>query len=269
MAVFSKEQLTEAALTKRSLLCVGLDPDPALLPAAVDPTPLGIRRFLFEIIDATRDLAIAYKPNLAFFEAMGAPGWVLLQETIAHIGSQHLVVADAKRGDIGNTARFYAEAIFNDLNASAVTLSPYMGLDAIAPWCAYPDTFSFVLALTSNPGGLDFQLHGPAGQPLYAEVIRKCKAQAGESELGFVMGATRPAQMAEIRALAGDSWLLVPGIGAQGGDLQAVLQNSCLPDGTGVLINASRSILYASKGADYATAARTAARQLVAEMQRG
>ncbi len=246
---------------KRSYLCVGLDPDPSKLPTGVDT-----EAFLSAIIGATAPYAVAYKPNLAFFEAMGAEGWAMLKRLIAEIPKGFLVIADAKRGDIGNTARMYARAMFDDLGAHAVTLSPYMGRDAIEPFLGIKDRWAVVLGLTSNPGAEDFETQLLAdGKPLYQRVVEQVASWGSMEDTMFVVGATRPDQLAEIRALVPHHFFLVPGVGAQGGSLQEV-SNAGLTEDCGLLVNSSRGILYASSGSDFAQAAGRAAKALQLEM---
>ncbi len=212
---------------------------------------------------------MAYKPNAAFFEALGAEGSRILAETIAYIGPDHLVIYDAKRGDIGNTARRYAAAAFGHLGADAITVAPYMGKDSVAPFLAdYPDRWVVLLALTSNDGSKDFQLtEQEDGQPLFAKVMRRAQAWATPGQLMFVCGATHPEQFSALRQAAPDHFFLVPGIGAQGGDLAAVCRYGMNED-VGLLVNSSRGILYASGGEDFAAAARAAARELQGEMEK-
>lgn len=254
--------LSAAAHAKRSLLCVGLDPDPAKLPAHLPNTAAGVVQFCREIIAATEAHAIAYKVNTAFFEALGVEGWRALAEVAALLPSNTLRIADAKRGDIGNTASRYAEAFFHQLPFDALTVAPYMGHDSVTPFLAYPGKWVFLLGLTSNPGAADFQLHDPQ-HPLFEQVITTSQRWAAHQpgHLGFVAGATQTAHLARMRALAPEQWLLVPGVGAQGGDLDAVCQAAAI-DGGGLLINASRSILYASSAPDFAQAAAREAQAL-------
>lgn len=245
--------------SKNTCLCVGLDVDLDRIPQHLKQYEDPVFEFNKQIIDATKDLCVAYKPNLAFYEALGAKGWQSLEKTIAHIPAEHLVIADAKRGDIGNTSRLYAQAMFEQLGADAVTIAPYMGEDSVKPFLSYPGKWVIVLALTSNAGSNDFQFTPQEnGEPLYAKVIRKCRSWANPDQLMFVVGATHPEKFAEIRELAPDNFLLVPGVGAQGGDLQGVLKYGRNELG-GLLINSSREIIYASNGEDFAQQARAAA----------
>ncbi len=251
---------------KQSYLCVGLDPDLAKLPRHVLRLADPIFEFNKQIIDATHTFAVAYKPNLAFYEALGAAGWESLRKTIDYIPEECFVIADAKRGDIGNTSQLYAKAFFETLGADAITVAPYMGEDSVKPFVGFKDKWVIVLAHTSNPGSQDFQLMRDAdGELLFEKVIQKTRQWATPDQLMFVVGATRADRMASIRTLAPDHFFLVPGVGAQGGDLEAISQKGMNAQ-CGLLVNASRSILYASSGEDYAEAAGAEARKLQTEM---
>lgn len=228
----------------RSVLCVGLDPDLDRLPEGYPRTIQGLEEHLKEVILCTHGFAVAYKPNSAFFESWGAAGWEMLKRIVHFIQSESdcLVILDAKRGDLGNTASHYARAAFDELKADAITLSPYMGRESLEPFLLREKVASFVLCLTSNSGALDFQYHG--NPPLYEKVASLCNQWHGTSgNLGLVVGATRdPSELRSIRSLAPDLIFLVPGVGSQGGDLDAVMSVA----GPDVLINASRSVLFAS-----------------------
>lgn len=251
---------------KQSYLCVGLDADVAKLPGHLLSLADPIFEFNKQIIDATRPFAVAYKPNLAFYEALGAAGWESLRKTIAYIPRECLVIADAKRGDIGNTSHLYAKAFFETLGADAVTVAPYMGEDSIKPFVGFPGKWVIVLAHTSNPGSQDFQVvRDDQGELLFEKVIRKARQWATPDQLMFVVGATHADRMGAIRALAPEHFFLVPGVGAQGGDLQAISKQGMNAQ-CGLLVNASRSILYASSGEDFAEAAKSEAQKLQAEM---
>jgi orotidine-5'-phosphate decarboxylase len=258
------EKLATAVWQRDSLLCIGLDPDPKKLPPVALQQDDPIVWFNRAIIEATADLAVAYKLNMAFFEAQGEAGWRALRVTIAAVPADALVILDAKRGDIGNSAWQYADALYDTLGVDAATVSPYMGMDAVKPFAAYEDRLTFVLAATSNPGAAAIQDCLTAdGLPLYRHVSRlTAELDDGRGCLGLVAGATRPERLADIREEAPDSWLLVPGVGAQGGDLAASLQAGLTPAGQGVLITASRSVLYASSDDRFAEAARRAAKEL-------
>ena len=249
-----------------SLLCVGLDPDPARFPAARRDRPDAIARFCCEIADATAPFACAFKPQIAYFAAGRAEAQ--LEAVIDHIRTRHPdipVVLDAKRGDIGSTAEYYAREAFERYQADAVTLSPFMGQDTLAPFLAYQDKGCFLLCRTSNPGGNDLQMLRVDGEPLFERIARLAagpwNAGGPPGRIGLVVGATYPQELERVRALAPQLPLLVPGIGAQGGDVAATVAAGQTTSGTGLLINSSRAILYASQGDDYAVAAAAAARR--------
>ncbi|MEZ4984426.1 MAG: orotidine-5'-phosphate decarboxylase [Saprospiraceae bacterium] len=227
-----------------------------------------IYRFNQAIIDATRDLCVAYKPNTAFYEAMGTQGWEVLQATLAYIGDNHLKIADAKRGDIGNTSRMYARTFFETMKADAVTIAPYMGADSVQPFLGFEDKWAILLALTSNKGSSDFQLTPQEqDEPLYAKVMRQAQEWASADELMFVCGATHPEKFRELRRLAPEYFFLVPGIGAQGGDLEAVARFG-MNDHCGLLVNSSRGIIYAGTQEDFAEKARSSAAALQLQMEK-
>jgi len=250
---------------KKSFLCVGLDPDLERIPASCGEGVEGMENFCRDIIARTRAYAVAYKPNLAFFEQCGSAGWAALERIVALIPSDCLVIADAKRGDIGNTAARYADAMFNALGADAVTVAPYMGADSVKPFLAAgPGRWTILLALTSNPSAEDFEFHS-GQEPLYRRVIQLGQTWGTPDNLMFVVGATRPEMLAEIRREAPDHFFLVPGVGAQGGTVQAVSEAG-LNDKCGLLINSSRGILYASDGEDFAERAGAAAQAMQEEM---
>ncbi len=256
-----RRKLRESVERNNSLLCVGLDPDPEKLPAGVS-----IAQFNRAIIEATSDLVCAYKPNLAFYESQGLEGLRALEETIACIPSGIPIIGDAKRGDIGNTARQYARALFDGFGFDAATLSPYLGLDSIEPFIAYASKFTFLLCRTSNPGAKDFQDLLVQGQPLYEHVAVKAGEWNVHGNIGLVVGATYPRELARIRQLCPAMCLLIPGVGAQGGDIEAVVRHGTDESGMNAVINASRAVLYASAGPDFADAARISATKLRAEM---
>ncbi len=260
----TRTELISLIRRKRSLLCVGLDTEEHLVPEHFKAESHPVRAFNEAIVEVTHDLAVAYKLNLAFYEALGDQGWPDLEATIAYIRSKGdcFIIADAKRGDIGNTARKYAEAFFDKLGVDAVTLSPYMGRDSIEPFLKQPGKWAIVLGITSNPGAEDFQfLPTGNGKRLFETVIERTAQWGGQDELMFVTGATRPEILAQARALAPDHFLLVPGVGAQGGDLNAVLDAGMTTDG-GLLINSSRGVLFAGSGEQAIPMARRAAQQL-------
>jgi orotidine-5'-phosphate decarboxylase len=264
-----KEQLVALIKQKKSLLCVGLDTDLEKIPSAIshfskDP----IFEFNKLIIDATLEYAVSYKPNTAFYEAMGLKGWESLQKTIDYIGDRAFVIADAKRGDIGNTSKMYAKAFFEEMKAHAVTVAPYMGEDSVTPFLGYDGKWVIVLGLTSNKGSEDFQqLTLQNNEKLYTEVIRKVATWGDSSQLMFVVGATQAEYIQAIRKIVPDHFLLIPGVGAQGGDLDAVCKYGVTKDG-GLLINASRSILYASSGNDFQAAAAAEAFKMKSAMEK-
>jgi len=253
---------------KKSFLCVGLDTEWSKIPPHLLGTDDPVLEFNRQIIDATRDLCVAYKPNLAFYEALGPKGWETLAQTIAYIGDQHLIIADAKRGDIGNTSRMYAEAFFHKLGCSAVTVAPYMGEDSVAPFLGFEGKWAIVLALTSNKGSADFQRNWlkDSREPLWESVVRVVQTWGSPENLMFVIGATHPEAFVRVRQLAPDHFLLVPGVGAQGGDLKAICEHGMNRD-CGLLINASRSILYASNSENFAEKARAEAQRLQHDME--
>jgi orotidine-5'-phosphate decarboxylase len=266
----TRSALVSLIRRKKSLLCVGLDTEEHLIPEHFGQESHPVRAFNEAIVEVTHDLAVAYKLNLAFYEALGEEGWLDLEATIAYIRSKGdcLIIADAKRGDIGNTARKYAEAFFDVLGVDAITLSPYMGRDSIEPFLHRPGKWAIVLGITSNAGADDFQFMADAqGNRLFEEVISKCARWGGRDELMFVTGATRPELLQRARELAPDHFLLVPGVGAQGGDLDAVLDAGLTREG-GLLINSSRGVLYAGQGQQAIPMARQAAKAMQEAMAR-
>lgn len=254
---------------KGSCLCVGLDTDPSRLPSHFAGDPDAVFHFNKAIVEATHDLAVAYKPNLAFYEATGAKGMVQLEKTVDFIRSLDpnlLIIADAKRGDIGNTADQYARSIFIHYDFDAVTLSPYMGRDSIDSFLKYDGKWAILLGLTSNPGSHDLQLNRLAnGEPVFLYMIRKSAGWGSPENMMFVVGATHPDHLVQIREVVPDHFLLVPGVGAQGGSLDMVLRYG-MNALTGLLINSSRAIIYAGSGPDFAEKARGAALQNRSEM---
>jgi len=251
---------------KRSFLCVGLDVDMARIPVHLHREANPVFAFNKAIVDATADLAIAYKPNLAFYEALGTDGMKQLEMTVDYIRSKDpnlFIIADAKRGDIGNTAEQYAKAFFLHFDFDAITLSPYMGRDSIEPFLQFPGKWAIVLALTSNPGASDFQLlNVDQDQPLYEHVLMQTVSWGTVDNLMFVVGATRSDHLTSIRRIAPEHFLLVPGIGAQGGSMEMVMEHGKSSKG-GLLINNSRGILYAGNGIDFAEKAREAAQRML------
>lgn len=252
----TRQQLFAQIKEKNTFLCVGLDTDLSRIPRHLLREDDPIFAFNKAIIDATHDVCVAYKPNIAFYEALGASGWESLRKTLDYIPDTHFTIADAKRGDIGNTSRMYARAFFSTMDFDAVTVAPYMGVDSVAPFLEFDDKWVILLGLTSNQGSQDFQLQtNQQGTPLYETVIRTAQSWGSPDNLMFVIGATHPEKFADIRSLAPEHFFLVPGVGAQGGSLEAVVQYG-RNDLGGLLINSSRGILYASDGKDFAEAAR-------------
>ena len=256
----NKAKLVELIRSRKSFLCVGLDTDTTKLPAGV-----GALEFNKAVIDATREFAVAYKPNLAFYEAMGRQGWDILEETVAYIGNEHFTIADAKRGDIGNTSSYYAKAFFETYGFDSITVAPYMGKDSVSPFLQFQDKWAIVLALTSNEGSEDFQTQKIGEEYLFEKVLRDVASWGTDENTMFVVGATKAESLAQIRQIIPNHFLLVPGVGAQGGSLQEVVKYGMNSE-VGLLVNASRSILYASSGTDYASAAATEAKKMQKEM---
>ncbi|WP_053992141.1 orotidine-5'-phosphate decarboxylase [Mangrovimonas sp. TPBH4] len=263
------EQLVEQIKLKNSFLCVGLDVDLNKIPPHLLKEEDPIFAFNKAIIDATHDLCVAYKPNIAFFEAYGLKGWQALEKTISYINENYpeiFTIADAKRGDIGNTSTMYAKAFFEDLAFDSVTIAPYMGKDSVEPFLAFNDKHTILLALTSNQGAFDFQTKLIEGKELYKHVLETSKTYQNSENLMYVVGATKAEYLAEIRTIVPDSFLLVPGVGAQGGNLQEVCKYG-MNDQVGLLINSSRGIIYASQGEDFAEAAAKEAKVLQEQMK--
>ncbi len=258
------ERLDEASKKNNSLLCIGLDIDLKKIPASLLNKGDPIFDFNKAIIDSTKDLVCAYKPNIAFYEMYGIYGLQALIKTIEYIGGEVPVILDAKRGDIGNTALAYAKAVFDVFKADAVTLNPYMGFDSIEPFLMYKDKGLFILCLTSNHSSKDFQTDG--AEPLYKQVAKKVKIWNNFGNCGLVVGATNPEELKEIRSIAGEMPILIPGIGAQGGDLHSSVRFGVTKKGDRAIINSSRGIIYASTGEDFAGTARVAARKLKEEI---
>jgi len=262
------EQLVSQIKQKRSFLCIGLDVDLDKIPAHLLKLEDPIFQFNKAIIDATHHLCVAYKPNTAFYEAYGIKGWQALEKTIDYINEKYpeiFTIADAKRGDIGNTSTMYAKAFFNDLAFDSVTVAPYMGKDSVEPFLAFKDKHTIMLALTSNEGAFDFQTLTVNNQELYKEVLQVSKSWKNSENLMYVVGATKAEYFKEIRKIVPDSFLLVPGVGAQGGNLQDVCKYG-LSENIGLLINSSRGIIYASNSDDFAEVAAIKAKELQVEM---
>jgi len=265
----NRQQLIQEIFEKQTFLCVGLDSDPLKLPTHLQGDPQGVVKFNKAIIDATAPYCVAYKPNLAFYEAGGVRGMQDFEETIQYLQQNyphHFIIADAKRGDIGNTSKLYARTFFEEYQVDALTVAPYMGEDSVTPFLGYEDKWVILLALTSNKGSHDFQLTADsAGERLFEKVIRTAQTWAGPDQLMFVVGATQGRMFEDIRRVAPNNFLLVPGVGAQGGSLQEVCRYGMTRD-CGLLVNSSRGIIFASQGTDFAQAAASAAKKLQTEM---
>ena len=262
------QQLINQVKKKQSFLCIGLDVDLNKIPKylLVDSDP--IFAFNKAIIDATHHLCVAYKLNTAFYEAYGIKGWQALEKTINYLNKNHpeiFTIADAKRGDIGNTSTMYAKAFFDDLGFDSVTVAPYMGKDSVEPFLAFKDKHTILLALTSNQGAFDFQTLSVNNNQLYKEVLKVSKSWENSENLMYVVGATKAEYLTEIRQIIPNSFLLVPGVGAQGGNLQEVCKYG-MTDTIGLLINSSRGVIYASQGEDFADAAAKKAQELQSQM---
>ena len=264
-----KQQLFENIKRKKSFLCVGLDTDIKKIPEHLLKEEDPIFAFNKAIIDATADLCIAYKPNLAFYESMGVKGWIAFEKTVEYIKTNYpdqFIIADAKRGDIGNTSAMYARTFFEELNIDSVTVAPYMGEDSVTPFLTYEGKWVILLALTSNKGSHDFQLtEDPNGERLFEKVLRKSQEWGNDGQMMYVVGATQGKAFEDIRRIAPNHFLLVPGIGAQGGSLEEVCKYGMTTD-CGLLVNSSRGIIYASQGEDFAEVAAQKAHELQQEM---
>ena len=267
----NREQLFEQIKQKRSFLCVGLDTDIRKIPAHLKDTSDPIFAFNKEIIDATQDLCVAYKPNLAFYESMGVAGWISLEKTVHYIREKYpeqFIIADAKRGDIGNTSNLYARAFFEHMDFDAVTVAPYMGEDSVKPFMTYLDRWVILLALTSNKGAADFQYlkNDATGDQLFESVLKTSQTWGTTDNMMYVVGATKAEKLEEIREIVPDHFLLVPGVGAQGGSLEEVAKYG-MNDMCGLLVNSSRQIIYASNGEDFAEKARAEAMNVQVDME--
>lgn len=263
----TRQELIEQIRSKRSFLCVGLDTDLSKIPPFLLETEDPIFEFNKTIIDATKDYAVAYKPNIAFYECYGPQGWKSLQKTIEYIPQNIFTIADAKRGDIGNTSTYYAKTFFDYLECDSVTVAPYMGEDSVTPFLEFDNKWVILLALTSNKGALDFQMiKDEHGEELFKKVLRKSAEWGTPENLMYVVGATRAEGIGEVRNLVPDHFFLVPGVGAQGGSLQDVAEFGWNKD-CGLLVNSSRGIIYASQGDDFAEKAAAEAKKLQQEME--
>ena len=264
----NKSQLLEQIKQKQSFLCVGLDTDVNKIPQELLAMEDPVFEFNKQIINKTAQYAVAYKPNTAFYEVYGTKGWMSLERTIQYIHNNFpeiFVIADAKRGDIGNTSANYAKAFFNTLKADALTVAPYMGKDSVEPFLNFEDKWVVLLALTSNAGSKDFQYLSVGDKMLHQQVLQTATTWADSEKMMFVVGATHPEELGEIRKMLPDYFFLVPGVGAQGGDLQAVAKNG-LNNECGLLVNSSRGIIYASNGSDFAIRAGEKAKELQEQM---
>ncbi len=262
------QELTDQIFEKKSYLCVGLDTDPARIPQHLKNLADPVFEFNRRIIDSTYDLCVAYKLNIAFYESLGPQGWESLRKTVHHIPNTHFTIADAKRGDIGNTSRMYAKTFFETFPFDSITVNPYMGRDSVQPFLNFPGKWVILLCLTSNTGSHDFQMIADKeGVHLYEKVILQSKEWAGREQLMYVVGATHPEQLVSIRAALPESFFLIPGVGAQGGDLEAISRAGWNPQ-CGMLINSSRGIIYADSTDAFDKAAREEALKLQQHMAR-
>ena len=263
----TRSELIAEINKKQSFLCIGLDTDLSKIPAHLQDHPDAVFEFNKQIIDATHDLCVAYKPNIAFYEMLGSKGWDILGRTLDYIPDSNFTIADAKRGDIGNTSKYYAETFFKAMDFDAVTIAPYMGQDSVEPFLGFSGKWAIVLALTSNTGANDFQMNAyNDGAPLYKDVLRISSRWGSEENMMYVVGATRPEMFKEVRELVPNHFLLVPGVGAQGGSLGEIAKVGMNGD-CGLLVNSSRRILYAGDTEDFATVARSEAQKLQEEMK--
>lgn len=267
----NREQLFQLIKQKKSFLCIGLDTDVCKIPEHLMGMDDPVFEFNKEIIDATFEVAVAYKPNLAFYESLGPKGWESLQKTVEHLRGKRspvFIIADAKRGDIGNTSQMYAQAFFETMDFDAVTLAPYMGMDTVSPFLKFKDKWSVILALTSNKSADDFQYlkEKETGEQLFETVLKKSSQWGTTDQIMYVVGATKAEELAGIRKIVPEHFLLVPGVGAQGGSLQEVAKYG-LNDHCGLLVNSSRGIIYASKEKDFAEKAFEAAKEMQMEME--
>lgn len=261
----NKQQLIGEIRKKESYLCVGLDTDIHKIPKHLLKESDPIFEFNRQIIDATHQYCVAYKPNIAFYEALGPAGWETLQKTLEYIPDDQFTIADAKRGDIGNTSKLYARAFFETMSFDSITVAPYMGKDSVTPFLEFDGKWVIVLAHTSNSGSQDFQLLRTDESTLYEVVLKKCQEWASPDQMMFVVGATQADRIGEIRRLAPENFFLVPGVGAQGGDLEAVSREAMTAE-CGLLVNSSRGIIYAGNDTHFAKSAGDAARVLKEEM---
>lgn len=262
----TRSDLVKNIKEQNNCLCIGLDTDLERLPAFMPKTPDSVLEFNKQIIDATKDLCVAYKVNTAFYESMGAAGWEILEKTAALLPEGHFNIADAKRGDIGNTSAQYAKAFFEAMPFDAVTIAPYMGRDSIEPFYGFDGKWAIILALTSNPGSADFQRQSTGSRQLWEDVLEMTSGYGDAGNTMYVVGATRAADLKKVRSIVPDHFLLVPGVGAQGGSISEVIANGRNED-VGLLINVSRAVIFAGDGKDFADRARQAALDYNTEMK--
>jgi orotidine-5'-phosphate decarboxylase len=262
----TRKQLVDQIFSKKTYLCVGLDTDPLKVPKQFRSHKYPLYEFNKSIIDYTKDHCVAYKINTAFYEAQGVKGWDLMEKTVNYIPSTHFKIADAKRGDIGNTSSQYAKAFFETLDFDAITVAPYMGADSIKPFLEYKNKWTIVLGLTSNEGAKDFEFKKIGEDHLYEVVIKQTSDWGNINNLMFVVGATRAEEFTNLRKIAPGHFFLVPGVGAQGGSLKDISEKAMTND-CGLLVNASRTIIYASSGEDFAEKAGEVAKEYAAEMK--
>jgi orotidine-5'-phosphate decarboxylase len=261
----TRHQLVEQIRKKQSYLCVGLDTDITKIPKHLLSGSDPIFAFNKAIIDATKDLCVSYKINTAFYEALGVKGWEAMEKTVHYIGDEHFKIADAKRGDIGNTSDQYAKAFFETMPFDAITVAPYMGEDSVKPFLQYKGKWAIVLGLTSNKGANDFELLHTGGEFFYEKVLETVSTWGTEENLMFVIGATRTAELNNARKLTPHHFYLVPGVGVQGGSLKEVSEEAMIKD-CGILVNVSRAIIYASDGIHFAESAKKIAAEYQSEM---
>lgn len=261
----TRQQLVEQIRSKRSYLIVGLDTDITKIPKHLLTESDPVFEFNKRIIDATKDYCVGYKINTAFYEALGLEGWKAMEKTVAYIPGTHFTIADAKRGDIGNTSSQYAKAFFETLPFDSITVAPYMGADSVLPFLAYKNKWTILLGLTSNSGARDFELQQAGEQLLYEKVLSTAAQWGSANQLMFVVGATQAGEFVNIRKITPDHFYLVPGVGAQGGSLKEISEKAMNKD-VGILVNASRAIIYASNGEDFAVKAMLVAKEYQQEM---
>ncbi len=265
--MISKDKLVAQIKAKKSVLCVGLDSDVHRMPDGIAKMPDGVLEFNKKIIDATKDLCVSYKLNTAFYEVMGAAGWECMMKTLEYIPSEIFTIADAKRGDIGNTAIQYRRALLEEMDFDSVTLNPYMGMDSLEPYMEIPGKWGIALGLTSNSGSEDIQQQELSnGQKVYEHSMQLMASKFSSEQLMFVVGATKISEIAELRQKFSDYFFLIPGVGAQGASLGMAMEAAYIPEEAGMLINSSRAILFASAMGDFASAAQAVAKDYQSEM---